>query len=459
MKTIKIFLSAAIALTALATPDVAQAQNTTRPLVLFDDCKAPIKDKLHPTSFQFRKAPSTVNTEVDEKIKKVPLSTKIKRNGEHALKVTWMSKKGGMWRIGIGLQSPPMTPINIKQYKEIRMWVYSPTALPKKFLPKLDLQEVNNLLTKPVLLANYIKSDLKAKTWSEIVIPVSEISTVNPNIAFPWNKIKLFFLSQAVADGKEHTIYVDDVTLTPEIDYKPTATAPIENTKGYEITPQFKLDITETQYKQLERHFRLKQRHQSWAKYDNYAERNAQIKKRPVAVFMGNSITQGWFGQCPEFFTKNNFVGRGIGGQTTYQMLARFQADVVDLNPKYVVILAGTNDLAQNMGIISIENVVKNVKSMCEIAQSNSITPIVCSMLPVYQYGWHKELGVVVEKVQEYNRQLEAYANSKGFAFANYYEAMADEKGALRTDLTRDGVHTNPAGYAIMESVIMPLIK
>ena len=124
-----------------------------------------------------------------------------------------------------------------------------------------------------------------------------------------------------------------------------------------------------------------------WAQFYRYAEANKTVATRPDAVFMGNSITDGWASQDPEFFKQNNFVGRGISGQTSSEMLVRFRRDVIDLNPRCVVILSGTNDVARNNGYIAPENTVGNIISMCELAKANGIEPyeyllLVLTMLP-----------------------------------------------------------------------------
>ena len=109
---------------------------------------------------------------------------------------------------------------------------------------------------------------------------------------------------------------------------------------------------------------------QDWAGFNRYAEQNAQVTTTPKVVFMGDSITEGWAKEDPAFFTDNNFLGRGISGQTTSQMLVRFRKDVIDFSPRYVVILAGTNDVAKNNGDISLDNVLGNIISMCVLVQA-----------------------------------------------------------------------------------------
>ena len=198
---------------------------------------------------------------------------------------------------------------------------------------------------------------------------------------------------------------------------------------------------------------------QDWAKYSTYEEANKSVKTTPTAVFMGNSITQCWFDMHPAFFTDNNYLGRGIGGQTTYEMLARFQTDVVNLSPQYVVILAGTNDLAQNQGYISLANIANNIKSMCQIARCNKIEPILCSVLPVYKYAWRKELGVVADQIKALNTMIKDYATSEGITYVDYHSAMQNKKGGLPSKLSTDGVHLKEKGYNMLERIIKTVIN
>lgn len=196
-----------------------------------------------------------------------------------------------------------------------------------------------------------------------------------------------------------------------------------------------------------------------WARTDRYAESNSAVTVRPKAVFMGDSITDNWGNRThPEFFTENNFLGRGISGQTSAQMLIRFRPDVIDLHPKYVVILAGTNDIAQNIGPVSKEIILKNIQSMCELAKANKIKPVICSILPAYQFGWRKEL-TPANDVIEMNEMLKAYAKSAKIPYVDYHSAMKDERNGLPEKYAKDGIHPNIDGYAIMESIILKYIK
>ena len=129
-----------------------------------------------------------------------------------------------------------------------------------------------------------------------------------------------------------------------------------------------------------------------WAKFGRYEEANKEVTTTPRVVFMGDSITDFCVDADPDFFTANNFLGRGISGQTTSHKLVRFRRDVIDHHPKYVVILAGTNDIAKNLGEISLENALGNIISMCELARANKIKPLICSVLPCDHFFWRPEV-------------------------------------------------------------------
>ena len=195
-----------------------------------------------------------------------------------------------------------------------------------------------------------------------------------------------------------------------------------------------------------------------WANYGRYAEANAQLTTPPAVVFMGNSITDGWDNAHPEFFTANNFACRGIGGQVTGQMRCRFRADVSNLHPQAVVILAGTNDLAQNNGPITTQHIVENIISMAELAMAAGIRPIICSVLPAGKYPWRTEIESVPEKIRDLNARLRQYASDRGLAWVDYYTAMDAGDGAMRSEYTKDGVHPTPEGYDVMERIVLPAL-
>jgi acyl-CoA thioesterase I len=165
-------------------------------------------------------------------------------------------------------------------------------------------------------------------------------------------------------------------------------------------------------------------------------------------VFMGDSITQGW--NLEKSFPGKPYVNRGISGQTSSQMLLRFRQDVIDLKPKVVVILAGTNDLAENTGPVTLEQVENNLMSMVQLATANGIRAVLCSVLPSIHYWWHPELKDPAPRIVALNKWIKAYAAEKGFVYVDYYSAMADAAGGLPRNLSPDGVHPSPAGFAVM---------
>ena len=201
-----------------------------------------------------------------------------------------------------------------------------------------------------------------------------------------------------------------------------------------------------------------------WANMNFYKDSNERLKKIADpnrVVFMGNSITQGWSHFNASFFKNNPFVNRGIGGQTSTQMLVRFRTDVVNLNPKAVVIMAGTNDIAGNTGLISIENTAENIFSMAEIATANNIAVYICSTLPAIDFLWSPELEPA-SKIVKLNTILKNYCKENGLTYVDYYAAMVDDDGGLKVpDYTgaNDLVHPNKQGYKVMEKIILASLK
>jgi len=176
---------------------------------------------------------------------------------------------------------------------------------------------------------------------------------------------------------------------------------------------------------------------------------------------MGNSITQGWSHFNPRFFRDNPFVNRGIGGQTSPQMLVRFRADVINLNPKAVVIMAGTNDIAGNTGLISIENTAENIFSMAEIAMANNIAVYICSTLPAIDFLWSPGLEPA-SKIVKLNTILKSYCKENGLTYVDYYAAMVDADCGLKVPeytAANDLVHPNLEGYKVMEEIILASLK
>lgn len=190
-----------------------------------------------------------------------------------------------------------------------------------------------------------------------------------------------------------------------------------------------------------------------WANLARYREANAELPP-PAAgehrvVFMGNSITDSWAPLFDSLFPGKPYIGRGISGQTTPQMLVRFRQDVVALHPSVVVILAGTNDIAGNTGPSTLEMIEDNLASMTEIARANGIRVVLASVLPVFDYPWRPGL-TPAPKIVELNKWISSYATSHDAVYLDFYTAMADARGGLPSELSRDGVHPNPAGYRIM---------
>lgn len=176
------------------------------------------------------------------------------------------------------------------------------------------------------------------------------------------------------------------------------------------------------------------------------------------AVFMGNSITEGWVQQRPAFFSDNNFIGRGISGQTTDQMLLRFRPDVIALNPKKVVILAGTNDIAENNGKVSLSAIAGYIEGMVELAKANQIKVYLISVLPAEIYPWRTHLKPNVQ-IPKLNNLLKAVAEKHKIEYVDMFSQMTNEKMGLDENYAYDGVHPTLEGYLKMESILLPYLK
>ncbi|WP_317174703.1 GDSL-type esterase/lipase family protein [Flavobacterium sp. HJJ] len=146
-------------------------------------------------------------------------------------------------------------------------------------------------------------------------------------------------------------------------------------------------------------------------------------------------------------------MNRGINGQTTPQMLLRFRPDVIELKPEKVIILAGTNDIAGNTGPTTLEIILGNLISMCELAKANKIEPVLCSLLPALDYPWRKGIQSA-EKIETLNTMIFQYAKANTIEYIDYYSVMADEQKGLQSIYSNDGVHPNKKGYFIMKSIL-----
>lgn len=201
---------------------------------------------------------------------------------------------------------------------------------------------------------------------------------------------------------------------------------------------------------------------QDWANLAKYKLENRALpdtkENEDRVVFMGNSITEGWVNMRPDFFRENPFIGRGISGQTTPQMLIRMRQDVLDLDPSVVVILAGTNDIAGNTGPMTLEEILDNIKSMAELADANGVKVILCSVLPAFDYPWKPGLEPNI-KIPALNKMIAAYSKTKGYYYLDYFSAMADDRNGLPKKYAEDEVHPTMLGYSVMEPLVLEAIS
>jgi len=190
-----------------------------------------------------------------------------------------------------------------------------------------------------------------------------------------------------------------------------------------------------------------------WANLARYRDANATLGApapgETRVVFMGNSITDAWAKSFATMFPGKPYVGRGISGQTTPQMLVRFRQDVIALRPKVVVILAGINDIAGNTGPSTQSMIADNLMSMTEIAKANGIRVVLSSVLPAYDFPWRRGIGPA-PKVVALNAWMKCYAAQAGVVYLDYYAKMVDARGGLSPEMASDGVHPTEAGYRIM---------
>ena len=192
-----------------------------------------------------------------------------------------------------------------------------------------------------------------------------------------------------------------------------------------------------------------------WANLGRYHADNATVTAPPSGenrvVFMGDSITDGWGKKYGgQFFPGKPYLNRGIGGQTTPQMLIRFRPDVIAHHPKVVVILAGTNDIAGNTGPTTLEAIEDNMMSMVDLAHENGIHVVLSSVMPVCDYIKPQTVRRPPEQIVALNTWMKEYASTRGLVYLDYYTPMLDDKQMLKQELTFDGLHPNDAGYEIM---------
>jgi lysophospholipase L1-like esterase len=201
---------------------------------------------------------------------------------------------------------------------------------------------------------------------------------------------------------------------------------------------------------------------QDWNQLGRYHADNEKLKAQGAVagrvVFLGDSITDGW--RLPQYFPGKPYVNRGIGGQTTPQMLVRMFPDVIKLQPAAMILLAGTNDIARNTGPTTLAQIADNVQAVTELAQAHGIKMILCSVLPVSDYTPRKQS----EKrppadILQLNAWLKSYAAKVNAVYCDYFKAVEDEKGLLRDGLSPDGLHPNAKGYELMAPVAEAAIR
>jgi lysophospholipase L1-like esterase len=199
-----------------------------------------------------------------------------------------------------------------------------------------------------------------------------------------------------------------------------------------------------------------------WPNLSRFKEENLKLGLPAVnekrVVFMGNSITQGWAKYWDVYFGGKPYINRGIGGQTSPQMLVRFRADVILLKPAVVVLLCGANDIAGNTGPSTPEMIENNIASMSELAIANNIKVVLCSILPAYDFPW-KPGQSPAERITLLNAWIKNYADIMGFTYVDYYTPLADERKGLKAEYSQDGVHPNNAGYDIMTPLVEKAIS
>jgi len=196
-----------------------------------------------------------------------------------------------------------------------------------------------------------------------------------------------------------------------------------------------------------------------WANFKRYADANKTVTTRPVAVLMGDSITDCWMDNDPNFFKDHNLVGRGISGQTTSHMLTRFREDVVALHPKYVCITGGTNDVGRNWCWLDNDKTMDCIESMCEIAKANKIKPVLCTIPPSSHIFWREEATDAADRIKDLNARIRTYAAKHHYKLVDYAEVLAGPDGYTDKALAADEVHPNHDGYLKMEALLLKVLK
>jgi lysophospholipase L1-like esterase len=200
--------------------------------------------------------------------------------------------------------------------------------------------------------------------------------------------------------------------------------------------------------------------HYDWAQLCRYRADNAALRRAstPRVVFMGDSITEFWKPAHPEFFGEN-YVNRGVAGQTTAQMLVRFRQDVIALKPAVVHILGGTNDFGGNGGPTTLEAIKNNIASMVDLATANEIRVVLGAVPPAGYFPWRPSIQEPAQHIVELNEWLRRFARDKNLFYVDYHEPLADERDAMKQTFSNDGVHPNRDGYSVMEPLARRAIE
>ncbi len=206
----------------------------------------------------------------------------------------------------------------------------------------------------------------------------------------------------------------------------------------------------------------IRQMQTDYAQLERYQFANEQLDPPKTnedrVIFLGNSITEAWVNVDSTFFAKHNFIGRGISGQTSPHLLLRFRQDVIDLQPKAVVLHIGTNDIAENTGPYQADFTMSNIQSMVDLAKANQINVILAAVLPATKFEWNRKLGDRSAMIVDLNHRLKTYADQENIPFVDYHSAMKNEQNGMNKDIAEDGVHPTTKGYQIMKELVLPII-
>lgn len=205
------------------------------------------------------------------------------------------------------------------------------------------------------------------------------------------------------------------------------------------------------------------QNNKDWGQIGKYAGANIELNSHKNngkrVVLLGNSITEHWVRDRIDFFKETGYIGRGISGQTSYQFVVRFREDVINLNPKVVVINTGTNDIAENTGTYNEDRTMGNIETMCELAKAHKIKVILTSVLPCSKMYWSGATNVA-EKISKLNKRIQAYAKKNKLPYIDYYTPMVyGSERSLNPAYSGDGVHPNEEGYKVMEPLLKEAVR